>query len=107
MHVPAERRADDETSGQVAVAPEEERGVRVAIGREIGGDPREHARVERRIDDVAFMVGEQQLAGEPARQPPDRRLFGKPSEEPCGGTVSDRQVCQHLPWARPPSKGSR
>ena len=61
----------------------------VAIGREIGGHSGEDARIERRIDDVAFVVGEQQLAGEPAREPPDRRLLGEPSEEPCGGAVSD------------------
>ena len=33
------------------------------------------------------MIGEEQLAGEPARQPPDRRLFGKASKQPRGGAI--------------------
>ena len=98
--MPAERRSDDETSGQVGFAAQEERRIRVAVWREIGRNPREHAWIERGVDDVAFVIGEQQLAGEPARQPPDRGLFREPREQACGGTVADGgfvRICLRSP----------
>jgi hypothetical protein len=66
--------------------------VRVAIGREIRGYTGEDAGIDARIDDVAFVIHEQQLAGESAREAPDRRLFGEPSEEPRGGPFEDVRI---------------
>jgi len=90
--VPAQRRPDDETSGQVGFAPHEQRDVRVAIAREIGGDAREDTGIDARIDDVAFMIGEQQFPGEPARETSNCRPFAEPSEDPCSRTLGDLRM---------------
>ena len=109
LHVPAERRPDDETSRQVGLPAHEERGVRVAFGREVGGLAGEHAGIQGRVDDVASVIDEQQLASEPARETPDRRLLGEPGQESCGrpleevGVVSVRRrrgICGSLEHGR-------
>jgi hypothetical protein len=92
LDVPAQRRAHDQASGKVLLACHEERRERVALAREVGWHRGEHAWIERRIDDVAFVIREQQLAREAARESPDGGLLGEPREEPGGGGVRDPRL---------------
>ena len=75
--------------------------MRVAFGREVGGLAGEHAGIQGRVHDVASVIDEQQLASEPARETPDRRLLGEPGQESCGrpleevGVVSVRHRRSH------------
>ena len=66
MHVPAQGGGDDQNARQVGFAVEEQRDVRIALRRKIVGNAGEQARIDLRVDDIALVVGEQELAGQPA-----------------------------------------
>jgi hypothetical protein len=52
----------------------------------------EGARIDAWIDDVAVVIGEQQLADEPARQAPDHHSLGEPRQEAFSCAFQSRRV---------------